>query len=171
MSPRLLFNIIGATALCLGPFLPLVHVPILGDVNYFQNGKGDGAWVLGAGVVALALAGLPSPWFRLVILCGLLSFVIVTYDVLNFHEKMEDAKASLQREGGTNPGAKLGSAMLETVQIQYGVAVMALGAMALIASGVMSEPSNRAESRPTYRRSSSRAANRDAADALRNLGE
>ena len=39
------FGILGSILLFIGVFAPIISVPIVGNVNYFQNGKGDGVIV------------------------------------------------------------------------------------------------------------------------------
>lgn len=43
---RQVVGFIGAAALGLGVFMPLVSMPIVGTINYFNNGRGDGIIVL-----------------------------------------------------------------------------------------------------------------------------
>jgi hypothetical protein len=47
MTIRQLLGILGSTLLFLGVFLPIVKLPVVGDLNYFANGRGDGVLVLG----------------------------------------------------------------------------------------------------------------------------
>lgn len=42
LTPQLLLGVIGSIVLFIAVFMPLFSVPIVGNVNYFQNGKGDG---------------------------------------------------------------------------------------------------------------------------------
>ena len=51
--------LIGAGLLFIGAFMPIVSAPIIGSINYFQNGKGDGVIIvlLAISTAGLALAG------------------------------------------------------------------------------------------------------------------
>jgi hypothetical protein len=42
MNNRRLLGILGSTLLFVGVFMPIVKLPIVGDMNYFANGKWDG---------------------------------------------------------------------------------------------------------------------------------
>ncbi len=46
MNTRQLLGLLGSALLFIGVFLPLVSIPLLGSLNYFQNGRGDGVFVL-----------------------------------------------------------------------------------------------------------------------------
>jgi len=42
MNRKQLFGLIGSIVLFVGVFAPVVSVPIVGNMNYFQNGKVTG---------------------------------------------------------------------------------------------------------------------------------
>ena len=48
--------ILGALLLFVGVFLPIVSMPIVGSLNYFHNGQGDGTIVLVLAVISMILA-------------------------------------------------------------------------------------------------------------------
>ena len=48
--------ILGALLLFVGVFLPIVSMPIVGSLNYFHNGQGDGTIVLVLAVISIILA-------------------------------------------------------------------------------------------------------------------
>jgi hypothetical protein len=58
MTTRQLIGFLGSALLFLGVFLPIVKLPIVGDLNYFANGRGDGVLVLVLAVISL-LRALP----------------------------------------------------------------------------------------------------------------
>jgi hypothetical protein len=55
MNTKQLLGLIGSIVLFIGVFTPIVSVPIMGNMNYFQNGKGDGTIVLVLAVISLIL--------------------------------------------------------------------------------------------------------------------
>lgn len=59
LNLRGIIGLLGAFFLFAGVFCPIISVPIMGSMNYFQNGKIDGVFVIVAAVVAglLCLAG------------------------------------------------------------------------------------------------------------------
>lgn len=52
---RQLLGVIGSLLLFIGVFTPIMSVPIVGSLNYFQNGRGDGVIVLVFAVISIAL--------------------------------------------------------------------------------------------------------------------
>ncbi len=66
-----LLGLIGSVVLFVGVFAPIVSIPIMGNMNYFQNGKGDGTIVLVLAVISLILVLLKK--FKGLWLTGLVS--------------------------------------------------------------------------------------------------
>jgi len=56
MDKRQVFGLIGSILLFIGVFTPIISIPIVGNMDYFQNGKGDGTIVLVLAVISLLLA-------------------------------------------------------------------------------------------------------------------
>jgi hypothetical protein len=50
-----ILGLAGSVALFIGVFTPIVSLPVVGNMNYFQNGRGDGVIVLVLAVVSLIL--------------------------------------------------------------------------------------------------------------------
>jgi hypothetical protein len=46
---------LGSLMLILGAFAPLVSMPIVGNVSYFNNGSGDGMFILAAALLSLLI--------------------------------------------------------------------------------------------------------------------
>ncbi|NBR77653.1 MAG: hypothetical protein EBT76_02505 [Microbacteriaceae bacterium] len=57
---RQLFGLLGSGLLILGTFVPLISVPLLGTMNYFANGKGDGIFIIGYSALALLFTATNS---------------------------------------------------------------------------------------------------------------
>ena len=55
MESRQVVGLTGALALFIGVFAPIVSVPTVGYINYFQNEKGDGVVILGLAVISFVL--------------------------------------------------------------------------------------------------------------------
>ena len=53
MSTKQYLGLIASILLLIGVFVPIVSVPFVGDMNYFQNGKGDGVFILILAIVSL----------------------------------------------------------------------------------------------------------------------
>ncbi len=91
MNTKQLLGLIGSTVLFIGVFMPTVRVPIIGDVNFFQNGEGDGIIVLILAVISLVLVltkKYEGLWFT-----GIGSLGIMLFTFINFRSKMSQVKA------------------------------------------------------------------------------
>jgi hypothetical protein len=128
-------GLIGSTLLFVGVFCPIVTVPIVGQMNYFQNGDGDGRFVL---VLAAASAILTiARKFPLMWLTGGGSLGLVAYTFISFQSALNERKQQMQTELEGNPFAGLAQLAVQSVQIQWGFAVLVLGAILVIAAAAM----------------------------------
>jgi hypothetical protein len=137
MNKKQTIAIIGAILLFFGVFCPIVSVPFLGDLNYFHNGQGDGVivLVLAVATVALALVRL----FKGLWLTGGGSIAVLAFTFFNFQSKMSDLRSSMEKDLAGNPFAGLGQAALSSVQLQWGWAVLVIGACLIIAAAIVQE--------------------------------
>ena len=127
---NMIFGIIGSLILILGVFAPIVSAPIVGNINYFQNGKGDGIIVLVLAVVALIISltrMYKLLWIPFVGCAGMLTFTFV-----NFQQGMSDLRSEMQTGLADNPFAGLAEVALESVQLQWGFAVLIIGTVMLL---------------------------------------
>jgi hypothetical protein len=63
--------LVGAALLFVGAFMPIISVPIIGSMNYFQNGRGDGVIIVLLALATAVFAG--GGYVRHVIWTGLAS--------------------------------------------------------------------------------------------------
>ena len=125
----------GAILLFIGVFLPIVQVPFLGSVNYFQNGKGDGVILIVLAVISVFIVA--GKEFKYLWITGGASLATLGYTLFNFNSRMSVAHSQMQRDLANNPYADVGSAFLNMVQFQWGWAVLVIGAAALLASAAL----------------------------------
>jgi len=82
MRKRQLVGLAGTILLAVGVFLPLVSMPLIGSLTYFNNGRGDGVIVL---ILAPYCAKNASHWTA-----ALCSFVIVVMNDAAKHLPLAD---------------------------------------------------------------------------------
>jgi hypothetical protein len=134
---KLLLGIIGSIVLFIGVFTPIVSVPIMGNMNYFQNGKGDGTIVLVLAVISLVLVlakKYKGLWFT-----GTGSLGVMLFTFINFQSKMSQAKADMESQLAGNPFRGLADMAMQSVQLQWGWALLIVGAALVIASAAMKD--------------------------------
>ena len=125
-TPQLL-GIIGSIVLFIGVFMPIVSTPTGRGLNYFQNGKADGTMLLILAVISLFI--VLTKGYRWLWLTGLGSFGVMLFTFVGVHQRMSQAKTQLA-------GDRLRGA-IEAVQLQWGWAVLVVGAGLLIAAAAL----------------------------------
>lgn len=108
----------GSILLFIGVFAPILHVPVWGNVDYFQNGEGDGIILLalaGLSLILVLTKQLSSLWFT-----GIASIGVLLFTFINVRAKLNDAKI---------------------VTFQWGWALLVVGAILLIVAAAMTSPS------------------------------
>jgi hypothetical protein len=116
MSARQIVALVGAGLLFFGVFAPIISVPLLGSMNYFQNGKVDGTIVLEfAGLTAILalLRAFTGLWITALVSAG-----TIGYTFYAFHSKLEEMKAKMAGHLAGNPFKGLADAFMNSVQLQ-----------------------------------------------------
>ena len=124
---------IGAALLFVGAFTPLISVPILGSVNYFQNGKGDGVFIVLLAAATLLLAGIR--WTRFVLFTGLAAAAVMGWTWWRIRSGIAEIRAQIDSDLSDNPFRGLAERAADSIQLQWGWAVLLLGAAVTIAAG------------------------------------
>ena len=116
----------GSGLLFVGAFMPIVSMPIVGSLNYFQNGRGDGVLIviLAAATAFLVMTGRT----RHVLWTGLVAAALLAFTFVRFQTKMSEARANMDSELADNPFRGLAEAAMGSVQLQWGWAVLLLAA-------------------------------------------
>lgn len=125
--------LIGAAMLFVGVFTPIVSMPIVGQMNYFQNGRGDGIFIFGFSLIAATLALMG--WVRHVLWPGIASLALLGYTFFGFQQRMSELRVQMNSELADNPFRGLAEAAMSSVQLQWGWAILVLGAALTIYAG------------------------------------
>ena len=137
MKIRQLLGILGSTLLFLGVFMPIVKLPIVGDLNYFANGRGDGVLVLGLAVASLIFVLIK--WYRELWITSLGTAAILAVTFYNLQSKMSQMKAQVETDLKDNPFRGLADLAIQSVQLQWGWAVLVIAVVLLIATAAMKD--------------------------------
>lgn len=125
MSKKVLLIISGSLLMVLGAFLPLVSLPIVGSVNYFNNGQGDGVFIVLLAVITAALAFTKVAKFAWI--PAALAGALIVFTVVNLVSRISSAQSELSNSLAGNPFAGLAEGLMGSVQIQFGWVVMLVG--------------------------------------------
>ena len=121
----------------IGVFLPILSVPIIGSIDYFKGGEGDGVLVLGLGIVSLVLALMKK--YKGLIVTSALSIGVMVFTLANFYYKMSEIKANYAKQMEGNPFAGLGQMAMGTIKLEWGWLVLIAGAILIGVSAGMKE--------------------------------
>jgi hypothetical protein len=108
-----------------GTFLPVLSAPLVGNQNYFQNGQGDGVFVIVLAAITGILALTAAIRFAWISAATAGAFLI--YALFNFVSLISDAQAELEASLEGNPFAGLAEGLAGAVQLQWGWLVMFAG--------------------------------------------
>lgn len=139
MNTKQMLDLIGSIVLFIGVFTPIVSVPIMGNMNYFQNGKGDGTLILILAAISLVL--VLTKKYKGLWLTGVGSFAVMAFTFISFQMKMADIKSQMESELAGNPFRGLADMAMQSVQLQWGWALLVVGAGLVIASAAMKDES------------------------------
>lgn len=131
----------GAGALAIGLFTPILTLPIVGNVNLFNNGSNWIAMILLA-LVALAGVLIVRQRFADVIWPGAAAAAILLFVFGRMQYGLSTMRESLSKELEGNPFAGIAQAAVGSIQFQWGWLVLAAGAGALIYTGVVGRKEN-----------------------------
>lgn len=124
MDRTQLVGLIGSTILFVGVFAPIVSAPIVGSINYFRNGEGDGVIVL---VLALASVILClARQYRGLYVTGGSSLAVLAFTFVQI-TGIADARTEMNRSLEGNPFRGLAEAAIGSVQLQWGVGLARCG--------------------------------------------
>lgn len=129
-------GLLGGTLLVLGAFLPVISVPIMGSITYFNNGQGDGIIVAALGILTAGLSFANK--FRALFLTGAASLAVIGYSFSNVILKLNDARAKMEDSLQGNPFSGLAEGIMNSIQIQFGWVVLILGVVVTLSSAITS---------------------------------
>jgi hypothetical protein len=136
MKNKQLLGVLGCVVLFIGVFAPAMSFPIVGGMSYMKIRNVEAWIVLVAAGVSLALV-LTSKYKGLWV-TGVGSLLAIGYSVATFVAKMREMKAEMSG-GGDDPFQRLGQALAGSVQIQWGIPVLVVGAVLLIVAAATKE--------------------------------
>ena len=130
MESRQVIGLTGALVLFIGVFTPIVSIPTVGYINYFQNEKMDGVVILSLALISFLL--LLAKQYRGLWFTGLVSFAVLLFTFINLQIRISEIKDKLGVElaGSRPPG--LADLVLRSVQIEWGWSVLTIGAAFIV---------------------------------------
>jgi hypothetical protein len=126
----------GALVLFIGLFTPIIHVPIAGSINYFQNGHGAGMLLLAFAIAAVVLVFTSR--FRYLKWVGGLSLLVVCFALIRLLVAISVAThyVANTRPGEGNPFVGLERAAVASIQVQWGWLLLIAGSLLILVAGL-----------------------------------
>ncbi len=137
MPSRKLLGVAGSVILFLGVFMPIVSLPMVGNVNFFQNGEGDGTLILLIALLSILFSLREA--FKWLWFTGVASVGILLLTLIAFHSRIGLVKQQMESQLADNPFRGLADIALQSVQLQWGWAVLMVGAVMIVAAAAMKE--------------------------------
>lgn len=113
-----IIGFMGCLILVIGVFAPLVRLPLIGSINYFRNGTGDGVLILA--LVAVSLILLLFREYRWLWITGLTSLGIISYAFISIITTIFKARDALESELSEDIFSELANVLMEVVQVEWG---------------------------------------------------
>ena len=122
----IVIGFVGSAILAIGVFMPIMKAPLIGDINYFMNGQGDGAIILvlaGVSVLVIMVRVYAGLWIT-----GLISLVMIVRALILTLDRLAHLRESRDLSDGAFSG------LADAVQLQWGWPVLIIGALLLCIS-------------------------------------
>lgn len=129
-----LIGIIGSLVLLLGVFAPIIRLPMVGSLNYFRNGSGDGVILIVMAILSLFYIFKEQP--AKLFWTGSASLVTLTFTFVYFNWKMYQMRSKMDEDLAGNPFRGLAELAQSSIQIEWGWIVLVLGAGLLLLSAL-----------------------------------
>ena len=132
MDQRLALGLAGSLLLGIGVFTPIIRLPVVGGVNYFRNGTGDGVLVLIVALLSLLLTLRRR--FHWLWMTGIASIALLIGTFLRFQQVRVEAQRDIALKLSDNPFRGVADVAFSAVQIEWGWAILVLAASLLVAA-------------------------------------
>jgi hypothetical protein len=136
-QPAHWFGIVGAILLLLGVFMPAVSAPLFGSLNYFHFSEGTAVVLIVVAVASVVLSVVRV--YRGVWASGILILALVSYSFIRLQFALSDMRSAAVAEAQKNPFGGIAEAFAINVQPEWGWAILLLGVILVLASGVLAE--------------------------------
>lgn len=129
-----IFALVGSIIIIIGVFLPFIKAPIIGSINYFNNGKGDGIFLLVFAVGSIVFVLINK--LRWLWVTGSSCLIILLYSLINIWDKMKDME-KIREEIKDNPFGGLADTFMQSIQLEVGVPILFLGIALTYTSAIL----------------------------------
>lgn len=120
-----IFVIVGSIVLALGAFAPIVSAPVIGNLNYFNNGNGDGVILVLLSVVSILL--VLKREYKYLWWTGITSIIVTLIGFFNLQSRIFQVKSQIEEKLADNPFKDIADITVNSIQLQWGWVIILLG--------------------------------------------
>jgi hypothetical protein len=119
--------------MAIGAFCPIVHLPIVGSMNYVVGGRGDGIYIVGcsAAIIGLVVFG----YRRTSGIVAVVALFIIMRALVVFSAALSKTQTELTKD--TGPFGGLSNLIANSVGLEWGWLLLVGGALAVTVMAVL----------------------------------
>jgi hypothetical protein len=130
---RKMLGLSGAALLFAGVFVPIISFPIMGSLNFIQNGKPEGTVVILLAVISFVLVLINQ--YKALYVTGAGALGLLALTLINFEHRVSEAANGIQIDlSSDNPFKSLGNLGYRSAELQWGWVLLTIGAVLLVAA-------------------------------------
>jgi len=138
MTKRQLIGSIGCIILLLGVFAPVVKAPVVGGINFLNDNKTSGAIMLVLAIVSYVL--IRFRYIKGLWATGLASFGVIIVSFIRLQRRLHEIRSDVDSSLAGTPLSGLGDFASKSIQVQWGWAVLIIGAALIVLAASMAGP-------------------------------
>lgn len=135
MGVKQTLGLLGSSLLFVGVFTPILSIPIIGSLNYIQNGREDGIAILVMGIVSFVM--VLKKLYQALWVPGIVSICVISFTFIKFKVTFSNARSQMETELLGNPYRTVAEMIAQSVQLQWGWAVLITGAALIVTSAAI----------------------------------
>ena len=131
-TASMVLGLMGAFIMIVGIFAPVVSVPILGEVNYFNHGKGDGVIIAILGIVSIVLVLIRQyVWLAA---SGGVSLLVLGYTAISMNKYVDSLKTEVSISKTHEAFQGVANSLIDQVTFEWGFALLFVASLMLFIS-------------------------------------
>ena len=135
MDNKQILGIVGAVLLIAGVFLPLVKIPILGGVSFYDNNQAEAIIVIALAVISMVF--IVAKRYSLLGFSNIAMIAVMSSAGIQIARRTMSAKSTAQKIIGEKLTDKITNKAMEHVHVQWGVAILILGLILIILCAIL----------------------------------
>jgi hypothetical protein len=128
-NKRMLLGISASIAMLIGALCPVATLPIVGNINYVANGRGDGVFIIALSLVSIFFS--VTERYKLLRYTGCASLTLMFFTLFRFQFAISEVNSSMAELAG-NPFRGLAEAAVGSFGLGWGWLLLITGAVTIL---------------------------------------